>query len=192
MKTRIINAEDNIVTRWSGGTTSQVYIYPENAVYAERNFLFRLSMANAEVDNSVYTQLAGVKRYLVALEGESDIIHEKDTVHLAPFGIVDCFSGEEHTEAHGAIRDFNLMLKDGADGDMSVVTSENITIDSSFYYYAIYVDTDLKICCDKDTFSLKKGDCLLVSDVTSPKNLHLDTLGSAILCRIAFAEEIKN
>ena len=36
---RIIAASDMPVSLWSGGRTTEIYIAPEGALYAERNFL---------------------------------------------------------------------------------------------------------------------------------------------------------
>lgn len=187
MNIRIIRKSENVITRWSGGTTSQVYIYPENASYADRNFIFRLSMANAEMSDSVYTVLPGVKRYLVSLSGESTVVHEKECVHLEPYGTVDCFIGDTHTEAHGAIRDFNLMLK-GADGDMSVLREKELYIDPSFDFYALYADDMASLCVYNKTYDLDPGDCILLTELSSEKITFSKGTGRVILCRIKLGQ----
>ena len=49
---RIIAASDMPVSLWSGGRTTEIYIAPEGALYAERNFLFRISTAEVELEES--------------------------------------------------------------------------------------------------------------------------------------------
>ena len=184
MNIRIIRADECVTTRWSGGTTTQVYIFPEDGSYAERKFLFRLSMANAEVEDSVYTELPGVTRYLVSLCGECDVVHEGRAVHLSPFGTVDCFAGDIHTEAHGAIRDFNLMLKGEASGAMSVLHESSIELTYDYTHYALYAWDDAQISIDGADYALEKGDCLLITDCHPQKAYIPEGTGKIILCRI--------
>lgn len=110
--------KDYKTSLWSGGTTTELYIYPEDAVYKEGNFQCRISSATVEVDQSDFTSLPGVKRYLSIFSGSLEMIHgEADKVSLEPYE-VDCFDGGIPTVSYGKVVDFNLMLKNGADGKM--------------------------------------------------------------------------
>ena len=40
-----LRREDYVTSRWSGGSTTQIAIAPEGALYADRSFLWRLSSA---------------------------------------------------------------------------------------------------------------------------------------------------
>ena len=42
---------DYVTTQWSGGATTQLAIAPKGAVYADRDFLWRLSSATVELDD---------------------------------------------------------------------------------------------------------------------------------------------
>lgn len=113
-------AEDFVTSKWSGGSTTELYIYPPQSVYREGNFKCRISSATVEVEKSEFTSLPGVKRYLSIFSGELKMIHgEKEEVILEPFE-VDCFDGGVPTVSYGKVVDFNLMLKNGADGEMQV------------------------------------------------------------------------
>ena len=110
--------EDFKTSLWSGGSTTELYIYPEDAIYKEGNFQCRVSSATVEVERSDFTSLPGVKRYLSIFHGHLDMIHgEGEKVSLEPFQ-VDCFDGGVPTVSFGQVVDFNLMLKNGADGKM--------------------------------------------------------------------------
>lgn len=110
--------EDFKTSQWSGGSTTELYIYPEEAQYKEGNFQCRISSATVEVDKSDFTSLPGVKRYLSIFSGHLDMIHgEGEKVSLKPYE-VDCFDGGTPTVSFGRVVDFNLMLKNGADGKM--------------------------------------------------------------------------
>lgn len=110
--------EEFKTSRWSGGSTTELYIYPEAADYKEGNFQCRISSATVEVDRSDFTSLPGVKRYLSIFSGHLDMIHgENQKVSLEPFQ-VDSFDGGIPTVSFGKVVDFNLMLKNGAEGKM--------------------------------------------------------------------------
>lgn len=115
------NVNDFKTSQWSGGSTTELYIYPENAVYKEGDFKCRISSATVEVDKSEFTSLPGVKRYLSTFSGSLDMLHgEKEKVSLKPYE-VDCFDGGVPTVSFGRVVDFNLMLKNGAEGKMEAV-----------------------------------------------------------------------
>ena len=166
MDIKIIPQSENITSTWSGGTTSQVYIYPESADYKSRDFSFRLSMAQAHIKDSVYTKLDGVTRYIVSLDGEADLcVEDEKPVHLTPYGTVMCFDGGKHTEAHGAIRDFNLMLKNGASGQMLMLNSLNQELSPQYSHIAFYADESCRVRICGEEYMLDKGDCLLISNI---------------------------
>ena len=50
MEWKLLTKEDYVTTTWSGGTTTQLAIAPEGAVYADREFLWRLSSAGVELE----------------------------------------------------------------------------------------------------------------------------------------------
>ena len=53
---------DFVTSTWSGGTTTQLAIAPEGAVYAERSFLWRVSSATVELETSDFTPLPDYNR----------------------------------------------------------------------------------------------------------------------------------
>lgn len=186
MNIKIIRTSDNTVSKWSGGTTSQVYIYPENAEYSKRNFLFRLSMAAADIEDSVYTHLCGVTRYIVSLNGTAELIHSGERkVRLEPFGKVDCFDGGEYTEAHGAIVDFNMMLSGGAEGEMLVVNASRQKITPDMTHTALFAYEKCVIAIDGRAYELNAGDCILFTDIKDSvyADIHCGTM-RIIRCNI--------
>ena len=120
MKNNIIvrTEKDYKVSKWSGGDTTELYLYPENGDYKTGNFQLRISSATVEVDQSEFTSLPGVERYLMIFQGHLDMIHgENEKVSLEPYE-VDHFDGGVPTVSYGKVIDFNLMLKNGARGRM--------------------------------------------------------------------------
>ena len=75
---------DYATTKWSGGTTTQLAIAPKGAVYADRDFLWRLSSATVELDESDFTALPDYDRVISTLQGDMTLTHndgEKLTLH---------------------------------------------------------------------------------------------------------------
>ena len=104
---------DYVTTQWSGGATTQLAIAPKSAVYADRDFLWRLSSATVELDESDFTPLPDYDRVISTLRGDMVLAHnggERLTLH--PYEIHD-FSGTDDTHSWGRCTDFNLMLRRG-------------------------------------------------------------------------------
>ena len=119
---RIFPGEAFRTTSWSGGTTTELLILPEGASYAERRFEARISTASVDIDESVFTPLPGVKRFLTPLCAGFDLTVNGQSVSL-PYGGVLEFSGDDAITCRGRGRDLNLMLKNRS-GSMSIVSGE--------------------------------------------------------------------
>lgn len=118
---RIIKNADLKTTTWSGGTTTQLFLFPEGSSYEKRDFLFRISTATVEQEESVFTSLPGFKRKLMVLEGELLIKHKGHyEKKLKPFD-QDEFDGGWETGAQGRVTDFNLMIAKGISGDLEAI-----------------------------------------------------------------------
>lgn len=108
-----ITPEDFAVSNWSGGTTTQLAIGPAEAVYADRDFLWRISSATVTLPESDFTPLKDYIRYISPLQGEMNLSHNGGVERsLAPFEI-HLFDGADATHARGTCTDFNLMLRKG-------------------------------------------------------------------------------
>ena len=99
-------------TQWAGGQTTELAIYPFEASYVNRNFIFRISTAKVEVECSTFTSLPGFQRSLMVLDGSLKLLHEgHHSAELNPFEI-DVFRGEWKTSSQGMATDFNVMTSD--------------------------------------------------------------------------------
>ena len=119
---------DYRVSQWSGGTTTQLAIYPEQAVYADRDFLWRVSSATVDLEESDFTPLPDYDRLIATLEGEIVLTHNGgEPLRLRPLE-VHAFSGADATHSVGRCRDFNLMLRRGqATGTMEALRLTDVS-----------------------------------------------------------------
>ncbi len=124
-KLKHLTCEDYVISRWSGGVTTQIAIAPEGAVYADRRFLWRISAATVEDESSVMTSLPDYNRLIAIQKGALEMTHTGcPTVLLRPYQVYR-FSGGTPTVCGGTCVDYNLMLrKDICDGVMDAVLLE--------------------------------------------------------------------
>lgn len=175
MKMRVITEENMNTTEWSGGKTTEMLIYPQSSTYAERNFRFRISSATVEEESSIFTELPGIERHLVVLDGEIDLKIEKQEFHLAPFESI-VFQGGDKTSSKGKCVDFNLMLN-GCRGNLEVFiieetvhTSMNANEMCMFYSY----ESDLEVKKGKEVFDIpRKGLLIVESEGFGAENIAL-------------------
>lgn len=109
-----LKPSDYVTTQWSGGTTTQLAIAPKGAVYADRDFLWRLSSATVELDESDFTPLPDYDRIISTLRGDMTLTHNGGApLMLHPYELHE-FSGADETHSWARCTDFNLMLRRGA------------------------------------------------------------------------------
>ena len=144
-------------------------------LYADRNFLWRLSSATVDLEQSDFTALPDYNRYISTLEGEIDVVHNQgEAIHLAPYKI-HAFDGGAETKSFGRCRDFNLMLRKGAcEGLLESVCAEG-SVDisacdaakaSSEATLILYVcEGTVEITANGESVVLNAGESLLIRDV---------------------------
>ena len=108
-----LTEKDYAISSWSGGTTTQLAIWPPEARYADRDFLWRISSATVDLEESDFTPLPDYDRLIATLEGDIVLTHNGgEPIPLRPLE-VHAFSGADSTHSRGRCRDFNLMLRRG-------------------------------------------------------------------------------
>ena len=113
MEWKLLTQDQYLTTLWSGGTTTQMAIAPEGAVYADRDFLWRFSSARVELEHSDFTALPDYNRLISVLDGELDMkVDQGERFKLAPLSVCS-FDGGVPVESWGQCTDFNLMLRKG-------------------------------------------------------------------------------
>ncbi len=165
---KVIRKSEHKTSEWSGGTTTQLCIYPYDSEYKELNFKWRLSSAKVNVDESVFTHLPNIKRKIMILDGELLLEHEDHhSVKLKAFN-QDSFYGDWKTKSYGRVKDFNLMMN-GCEGNLEYIcidklSSKKIVFDNNQMDYDYVADVLYVISGEIDMYSqvtLYEGDLLL-------------------------------
>jgi uncharacterized protein len=154
-------------SQWSGGTTTELFIYPGDSSYSERSFKWRISSAEVEASESIFTRLPGITRHIMVTDGRIILEHEnRYKKALDPFQ-QDSFMGDWKTISCGKATDFNLMLTVGLTGSLDACFLEEgkqiyINLDKvkgkkvTNIFYALNGSLELEI--DKQKFSIEEKD----------------------------------
>ena len=155
---------------WSGGTSTELAIHPENASYQDRQFNWRLSTATVEVEESNFTSLPGVQRLIMSLSGDLELKHkDHHHIHLKPFQ-VDCFCGEWITQSFGKVIDFNLMTQSNYKGVLKAISITKdhhafITLSPKCTTALYPVESGMTCIIDNESFLLSKGELLVIDNL---------------------------
>lgn len=103
---------------WANGTTTELVKYPTESDFLKRDFIFRISTATVEAEESTFSDFSGLTRILMILEGSLTLIHEgRYQKDLNPYD-QDTFDGSWSTRSIGKVRDFNVMFNEQAKGEL--------------------------------------------------------------------------
>lgn len=158
MKIKKLSKSDYLTTEWSGGTTSQITIYPKNANVREKNFIYRISSAVVKVD-STFTKYSGFTRYITTLDNNI-VLNNKN---LNPLQIHK-FSGDDETSSVGNCIDFNLICNENYECNMEIKSHDFSYYANKFNHFTIFSLSDMEININNNNFYLKKYDSIVVED----------------------------
>ena len=125
MKTYLYKEENYSISNWSGGKTKELAIYPKGQKYIDRDFIWRLSSATVDLEESDFTRLPDYDRVLMVLDGEVVLEYNGERVAKLKTLEQDSFDGAWKTKSFGKITDFNLMIRKGNRGFLDVIRPQN-------------------------------------------------------------------
>jgi environmental stress-induced protein Ves len=158
------------IQKWSGGITTQLYIFPENADYNKSNYLFRISTATVEAESSTFTKLLGISRILLILDGSIEIHHENKYKKPLDKFDTDEFEGDWGTSAIGKCTDFNIMTRKSTKSELfaTIIKKDekySYSFKSKFDFLFLYVYAgELEIYFENNKQLLKKGDFIEINN----------------------------
>lgn len=168
MNIDIYKSENFKTNKWSGGSTTELYIHPPTANYAAGNFNFRISSAIVEIEKSDFTILPGVSRQLMVLKGSIKLSHKNQHEIQLNKREIDCFDGSWETSAVGTCVDFNLMTKGNTEGRISSVCvyadkSLNFQLDATCEFIIFYAcEGNMKSHFGLEKRSLNQGELMVI------------------------------
>lgn len=157
MKTSVtlVRKEEQTVGTWAGGTTTQLAIWPPEADYKLRNFMWRISTARVDLEESVFTSLPGFHRLLMILEGSVRLTHEEH--HEADLSAFeqDSFEGGWSTTSRGRCVDFNLMTAQESEGKIQAL--RNISEELCVALFDFHPTPDRSVLLTEAFYCLQDG-----------------------------------
>lgn len=158
MKYNIVSNDMYQTSKWSGGLTTQIAIYPEDANVAKQDFIYRISSATVNLD-STFTNYNDYIRYIATLDNEIILNENK----LSPLE-VHKFLGSDHTTSKGVCTDFNLICNKDYNSNMEIITKNSNIEYKDFNHYIFYASEDCTINVNDTPINVPKGNSLLVYD----------------------------
>ncbi|MTB64950.1 hypothetical protein GGG87_08065 [Streptococcus sp. zg-86] len=128
-------------SNWSGGKTTELYLFPPSGSYQQRDFEYRLSTATVDVAESQFTALPGIQRLLMTLDKPITLtqIGEQKEVHLDPF-VVHSFSGNDEIKSKGQCQDFNVMYTAHYSAELAPIAVGQLNIKSEGIQFIYALD----------------------------------------------------
>ncbi len=163
-------------TSWSGGRTTQLYLFPAQSSYGERNFQFRLSTASMDTEQSTFTSLPSYHRILLSLD-QTIVLQDmssEEQVTLAPYHI-HRFEGEQSIQCVGKAQDFNIIFDDSIQADLQVMDENKWVVECEGDFQFIYALVNLDFHIEGWGSGHLAAKELLVVETNElpPLNLHL-------------------
>lgn len=191
MKTYLYKEENYNTSRWTGGRTTELAIYPAKSKYLDRNFIWRLSSATVETDESDFSKLPDYDRVLMVLKGEVVLSYEGERVVRLKELEQDRFDGAWKTKSFGKITDFNLMVRKGSEGYVDIIypAAEKTEMTSDFNSklprstHALYCKEGyVVVTCESDAHMVSQGQ-LLVLECGRGEKPQYSLMGEGIVIR---------
>jgi environmental stress-induced protein Ves len=163
MSSQQFTPDSRTTINWTSGTSTEIFIYPPDGSFADRNFLFRISTATVEAEESTFTFFEEITRHLMILKGELELIHEGRYTKQLKMYDQDTFSGEWATRSRGRVTDFNLMLKNVATGSLAhhrIAAGSAAAFRAETAFYFLYIASGMATLSNGIT--AKAGDLIWV------------------------------
>lgn len=160
MKYTIKRKKDLTISYWSGGSTTEFFIYPKTSHYQDRNFEIRISSATVDVSPSNFTVLSGYHRLLMPINTSLTLVFDdKNKINIDQMKAVE-FEGSLKTVSYGLCTDIGIMLSPKWIGKL--INAESGIIQCVCGFTCIYALNDnLKIIANKKNHILYTGDIII-------------------------------
>ncbi len=177
MKTTILSPTDYAVSNWSGGETTEVFLFPPDGDYGKRQFDYRLSTAKVLLPESEFTDLPGYQRIIMSLDNPLELHHRSvkgSRIEQLKAFETGYFSGEDKTKSFGQCQDFNLIYLPSYKGNMFPKYNKNVTLletNVTYIYYALEETKCLILEQNKSEIVLNPKETLILTDITTTNRI---------------------
>jgi environmental stress-induced protein Ves len=128
---------------WANGTSTELFVYPSDGNFQTRDFIFRISTATVEAEETTFSDFTGLTRILLPLKGKLTLIHDgRYTKELEPFE-QDQFDGAWSTRSKGKVQDFNVIFNKQTTANVmhhALTSEEEITLQTQESWRFLFVN----------------------------------------------------
>ena len=164
MSLKIIPFQSVFASTWSGGKTYQFYIYPEQSSYSELNFIYRISSATIDLNESTFTRFKGYKRYLVMLDNDLKVQHNKIYKVFNKHEVFE-FDSQDEVLSYSKGTDFNFMIAHEFDKTQIKIAKGSYTTNSATTL--LFALTNSNVSINGVSFTLQFKDLIVLNEPTS-------------------------
>jgi environmental stress-induced protein Ves len=112
--------EPKSTIEWSGGTSSEWFIFPKITSYQNRDFSLRISSATVNLSPISFTPFPAYQRLICITKGEGEIAINGKAVKLSKTDLI-AFSGADEVISEGIFEDFNILFHPSFDVKIKMV-----------------------------------------------------------------------
>lgn len=162
---KLVHENGYVTSEWDGGKTTQMYLFPEECSYANRDFNFRISSATVETPKSKFSDLTGYTRILMPLSNTITLFQNGDRKILLPYQQIR-FNGNDLVTSIGKTVDFNLMFDEGFDGKLSLLTKPKTDLlTGAFFEGYCLIRGEANIRMNTKEFRMNEKDSLFLTGI---------------------------
>lgn len=171
IKWQVKKKQQQPVFKWQGGSTRQLFVYPEGKTIIEEDCDFEITSSTMDFTHTEYNIFKGCDRLLMIIDGETTLSHhDGKSVNLKKYQHYS-FSGEIKTYSHGMGIDYEIIYKKGNWGEVKAYDEMDISKLKSLEKDEIYdlvhggfycQGLGCTIAIEKDKIELEDGDFLWI------------------------------
>ena len=154
--------------KWIGGYTQELYIYPEDKLYKDLDFDFRLAVSTGFTDESKFRKYPGYKRRIMILDGEMRLEHkDKHDITLGKYEM-DSSLGHWDTVCLGKGTDISLLTTKDYSGKLEILRKgSNVQLNNEHFTAFYSLENAVKLTFANQgmmhKLKLNRGDCVIVT-----------------------------
>ncbi|WP_343705886.1 HutD family protein [Flavobacterium sp.] len=161
MNIQLFSKKDTKPSIWSGGLTYEYIIYPKTAIYADRDFGFRISSATIEQTPSEFTKFKDYHRYLVMLDNDLNVEVNKEKKAYEKYEIME-FNSDDEVTSFTKGTDFNWMVSEKISDRKLEITNSNQNCNAEIAI-VFSLDTTV-ITINEKPYHLETNDLLVIDN----------------------------
>ena len=164
----IIEPEQFKTYTWSGGKSTEMYVYPKGKNFKDKDFSFRVSTSTFSDLKSEFTDYTGFHRFILPIKGELTINNKEFPNHKLETWMNCDFDGGLETTAEASVgcKDFNFIVSNKDRGDLMVIEHDiSLDKDSKDAYFICFATHDYHLRTIYEDLDLKANTLFITNEV---------------------------